>query len=64
MLANIDFGSIAVPPTASRPSSSRANSSISQMRQLFMSDPAKFEMIRQRFPELADAMQRNDTGIN
>ena len=68
LIPNIDFSAIAVPPTSGRPSSSRAsnnnnlNASIAQMRQLFMSNPAKFEMIRQRFPEFADAMQRNDMG--
>lgn len=27
-----------------------------------MSDPVKFEVIRQRFPDLADAIQKNDSG--
>ena len=31
------------------------------MRNMLMSDPVKFEMIKQRFPELADAIQKNDT---
>ena len=32
------------------------------MRQMLMSDPVKFEMINQRFPDLADAIQKNDSG--
>ncbi len=29
-----------------------------------MSDPVKFELIKQRFPDLADAIQKNDSGLN
>lgn len=32
------------------------------MRRTLMADPAQFEMIKQRFPELAKAIQKNDTG--
>ena len=32
------------------------------MRRLLMSDPAQFEMIRQRYPDLAEAVQKNDSG--
>ena len=31
------------------------------IRQMLMSDPVQFEMVRQRFPELANAIQKNDT---
>lgn len=27
-----------------------------------MADPVQFEMIKQKFPELAKALQKNDTG--
>lgn len=58
----IDFGSIQVPQ--SRPTSSRSNNNLPNMeniRQMLMSDPVQFEMVRQRFPELANAIQKNDT---
>jgi hypothetical protein len=35
---------------------------INDMRQMILSDPVQFEMIKQRFPELANAIQRNDVG--
>ena len=35
---------------------------MASMRQLIMADPAQFELIKQRHPELADAIQKNDTG--
>ena len=36
---------------------------LDQMRQMLMADPTQFEVLRQRFPELANAIQRNDTGM-
>ena len=36
---------------------------LDQMRQMLMADPTQFEVLRQRFPELASAIQRNDTGM-
>ncbi len=63
----IDFSSISVPQQ-SRPrssnstSSSSASSAAANMRRMIMSNPAQFETIRQRYPELADALQRNDSG--
>lgn len=35
---------------------------MANMRRMIMSDPAQFEMIRQKYPELADAAVKNDTG--
>lgn len=32
------------------------------MRQVLMSDPVQFELLRQRFPDLAKAIQSNDIG--
>lgn len=66
-LPSIDFSSITVP-TTSRPRSSNSGSSsasasnMANMRRMIMSDPAQFEMIRQKYPELADAAVKNDTG--
>ena len=34
---------------------------MNQMRQMLMADPVQFEMLKQRFPELANAIQRNDS---
>lgn len=66
-VSQIDFSSITVPQNrpASSVSTSRAQASESNaantMRQMLMSDPVKFEVIRQRFPDLADAIQKNDS---
>jgi DNA damage-inducible protein 1 len=35
---------------------------MNQMRQMLMADPVQFEMIKARFPEMANAIQRNDSG--
>jgi hypothetical protein len=34
------------------------------MRRMIMSDPVQFESIRQKYPELADAVLKNDTSLN
>jgi len=62
----IDFSSISVPQSRPRSSNSTSGTSssaanMSNMRRLLMSDPAQFEMIRQRYPDLADAIQKNDS---
>ncbi|CAF0924862.1 unnamed protein product, partial [Brachionus calyciflorus] len=60
----IDFGSIAVPhnrPHSSRSSQQALTPNLSNMLQMLMSDPSHLEVIRQRFPDLASAIQRNDT---
>jgi hypothetical protein len=35
---------------------------LANMLKMIMSDPQRYEMIKQRFPDLANAIQRNDTG--
>lgn len=35
---------------------------LQNLRQMLMADPVQFEMVKQRFPELASAIQRNDYG--
>lgn len=32
------------------------------MRRMIMADPVQFEAIKQKYPELADAVQKNDSG--
>lgn len=66
-VSQIDFSSITVPQ--GRPSSSASTSRVQNsesnaanaMRQMLLSDPVKFELIRQRFPDLAEAIQKNDS---
>ena len=36
---------------------------VANIRQMLMSNPVQFEMLKQRFPELASAIQRNDAGM-
>ena len=64
----IDFSSISVPqsapqsrPTSSGGSSSRQQQRLASMLQMLMSDPSQLQQVRQRFPELASAIERNDT---
>lgn len=66
-LPMIDFSSISVPSTT-RPRSSNSGSqssasasNMANMMRMVMSDPARFEQIRQRHPGLAEAMQNNDS---
>lgn len=60
----IDFGSIVIPPTTSRPSTSRQSNSnttdVAYIRRMLMSNPVQYELLKQRFPELANALERND----
>ena len=72
-LPNIDFGAISVPPSLTTTTTTPRRSAQQQqrqpmvpnmdnMRQMLMADPVRFETIRARFPELAAAIQNNDTG--
>ncbi|RNA26292.1 DDI1 -like protein [Brachionus plicatilis] len=61
----IDFGSINVPrsrPHSSRTSEQALTPNLANMLQMLMSDPSKLEAIRQRFPDLANAIQQKDSG--
>jgi len=35
---------------------------MANLRETLMADPVQFNQIKQRFPELANAIQRNDQG--
>ena len=35
---------------------------IENLRRTIMADPVQYEMIKQKFPELAKALQKNDAG--
>lgn len=64
---SIDFSSISVPtisrprPSNSTPSPSGSVANMEQMRRMLMSNPAQMEQMRQRCPDLVDAIQKNDT---